>query len=341
MLNSDDALISSQTKKQKHDPIQKLHNGCAQFIEERWSLVNSVALKQPFQLSLLTRGNPERGDTPSSILLKFIPQEIWNILVSTVNRNLSAGCNSVSSQRWSSKPTSMAEMIKFYAFILLIESTYGNNNQNLREHFLEIQKKYGKIKGLGMDRFESLRRAFNPSISEIKQICDILHTVFHSHIDPIPVVTVDESVIAYQPSAQVKKQGDQSREPIPVVFLPRKPHPNGLETFLAVTPVDHPGKPRRGLPYILDIHPHLRVGDCSPQQIVKLFMQRWLGESKPHWVGDAAFGSTEVLAEIEEWGEMEPFPFPTPFPTSTCGRCFPATSLLLIHGMLLQMRRSG
>ena len=126
--------------------------------------------------------------------------------------------------------------------------------------------------------------------------------------NPIQVVTVDESVIAYQPSAQVKKQADQLGEPIPVEFLPMRPHPNGLETFLAVTPVDHPGKPRRGLPYILDIHPHLRVRDCSSQQIVRLFMQRWLGESKPHWVGDAAFGSTEVLAEIEEeWREIGTF----------------------------------
>ena len=29
-------------------------------------------------------------------------------------------------------------------------------------------------------------------------------------------------------------------EPIPVVFIPRKPHPNGLEIFLSVTYIDNP-----------------------------------------------------------------------------------------------------
>jgi hypothetical protein len=43
--------------------------------------------------------------------------------------------------------------------------------------------------------------------------------------------------MAYQPRKKVKIAAEIQGEPISVVFIPRKPHPNGLEIFLVTTPV--------------------------------------------------------------------------------------------------------
>jgi len=42
----------------------------------------------------------------------------------------------------------------------------------------------------------------------------------------------DEQLVGYQPSPQVKKRAEQQGYPIPVVYIPRKPNPNGLLMYL-------------------------------------------------------------------------------------------------------------
>jgi len=56
------------------------------------------------------------------------------------------------------------------------------------------------------------------------------------------------------------------------------------------------------IPYILDLLPHLELNDMAPMEALKLAMQRWPYERKPHIVADAAFGSIEMLEKITTWG---------------------------------------
>lgn len=55
-----------------------------------------------------------------------------------------------------------------------MENTYGNETGHIRNHFQKIQSSFQKVKKLGMDRFQALRRAFNPSIKEITELVNIL-----------------------------------------------------------------------------------------------------------------------------------------------------------------------
>ena len=80
----------------------------------------------------------------------------------------------------------------------------------------------------------------------------------------------------YQPKHATKQKAEQNGEPIPVVYILRKPHPNGLLEYLLVTYVNHPKKRNKKLPYILDIIPHVKAGDSSPTEAVKEFMKRYL-----------------------------------------------------------------
>jgi hypothetical protein len=59
--------------------------------------------------------------------------------------------------------------------VIQIEISYGNDTRNLREHYKNIKLQFGEIRDIGLDRFETLWRALNLSIEEIRQNCDILH----------------------------------------------------------------------------------------------------------------------------------------------------------------------
>jgi hypothetical protein len=57
------------------------------------------------------------------------------------------------------------------------------------------------------------------------------------------------------------------------VNIPRKPHPNGLLLYMCASYQIHPTKPHKKIPFIVDILPHIQVGDSAPilavQQIIK------------------------------------------------------------------------
>ncbi len=85
---------------------------------------------------------------------------------------------------------------------------------------------------------------------------------------------VDESIIAYQPGADVKAKAAVKGEPIPVIYIPRKPHPNRLELFICASFINNPAKVGGVIPFILNILPHLKVGDVSPVESVRQVMKR-------------------------------------------------------------------
>ena len=106
-----------------------------------------------------------------------------------------------------------------------------------------------------------------------------LLTIFHnSFARDVSVVVVDEQHMnAYQPKAHIKARAENRGEPIPVTFIQRKPHPNGLLEYLLVTYVQHPARINSVLPYVLDIQPHLQVGDASPSEAaMRAFMSRYV-----------------------------------------------------------------
>jgi hypothetical protein len=296
--SNESASEGPKTKKQRLDPDTQLEQCCAQFIENNWKLVCSVTIQFVPQPLLLKR--IDGSQNLMSLFFKFLPENLWNLLVSVVNRNLVQGRSSSFPVRSCFREVNVAELVRFYGLMVLIENTYGNNTTKLRSHFSMVSESCGGVKKLRMDRFQALWRAFNPSIDELRQIADILHSVWSSFIENVSLVTVDETLVAYQPSPKKKQQAESLGEPIPVVYIPRKPHSNGLEAFLLASYVPHPARENAVLPFIIDIYPHLIVGDSPPQDVVRTFMQRWQIHAKPHFVGDSAFGSFGLMKEIQQ-----------------------------------------
>lgn len=75
--------------------------------------------------------------------------------------------------------------------------------------------------------------SFAPSASQINVICVYLHHRFISHLEEhsVQLATFDEQTIGYQPSHIAKKKADDAGEPIPIYFIPRKPHPNCMVIY--------------------------------------------------------------------------------------------------------------
>src|SRR5690606_207527 len=117
----------------------------------------------------------------------------------------------------------------------------------------------------------------------------------------------DEAVLGYQPSHSVKEKAIETGEPIPVVYIKRKPHPNGLLIYHAVTMVRNPINSESPLPFIVDMLPHLTVGDGSAVRAFERFIDRWTRPERPHFISDAAFGSEHLLQKVSEFGGTATF----------------------------------
>jgi len=141
-------------------------------------------------------------------------------------------------------------------------------------------------------------------LDEIPVIADLISKNSSALVRDVSFCLIDESVVQYQPSKDAKKKAEQALEPIPTVYIPRKPHPNGLELFLATTSMPHPLSSEKKMAYILDILPVCRVGDSAPLAAFRKFVDRWAFANQPHWVADAAFGSFDMMDYIEQKGGL-------------------------------------
>ena len=141
----------------------------------------------------------------------------------------------------------------------MVENTFGNSNKDIHTHYKAIKQQYGKVKNLGLDRFTTLLSCFSPSIDQLSHISNLFHDTFSSFINSIDMCVIDESLIGYEPKKQSKEKAETMGEPIPVVFIPRKPHPNGLLIYQATTFILDPVT-NSHLPFIIDLLHHLCQG---------------------------------------------------------------------------------
>lgn len=235
--------------------------------------------------------------------MEHLPLAVWEAVGKAMNTNLAKGRDNSSKLRyWARRVVTTDEVLQFYGYIVLIENTYGNNTAVLKDHFSDLKQHKPLVHAMSWERFRALKTAFYGPDELIREICLQFHAATNKWITEVEEATADEIVIEYKPSKKVKDHFEQLGIPIPVVYFPRKPHPNGLEDMALMTFVEHPGNPNKKLPYMLDLLPHLVVGDCAPIACVQQFMKQWIQPTKPVFVVDAGFSSYELVKEINTWG---------------------------------------
>jgi len=116
------------------------------------------------------------------------------------------------------------------------------------------------------------------------------------------VVTIDEPLIGYEPSKADKGRMEQAGTPVPVVYIQRKPHPNGLECFVAGTCAIDSGT-RKSVPYVCALVPQLEISNYTNTEVVEKIVREWpaaLGH--PQYVVDAGFGHESLAATVASNG---------------------------------------
>jgi len=146
---------------------------------------------------------------------------------------------------------------------------------------------------MGFNRFKSIHSSLVFDIAKLLEFFDLLRTSFQKYWTPGSIVCFDESVYAYKPRKSTKEKSEKKGDPIPSVYIPRKPHPNGLLNWCLVTVSS-----TTGLPFVIDFEPHLSFPTISGQNAILKMHQRWPYPFKPCYVADATIGSFELLQEM-------------------------------------------
>eukprot|EP01105_Mastigella_eilhardi_P014704 TRINITY_DN3345_c0_g1_i2.p1 TRINITY_DN3345_c0_g1~~TRINITY_DN3345_c0_g1_i2.p1 ORF type:complete len:434 (+),score=59.09 TRINITY_DN3345_c0_g1_i2:763-2064(+) len=181
-----------------------------------------------------------------------------------------------------------------------MENSWGNGVHDYRQHLKVVKQLVGKkLPGLGQSRFESLLHAFRLPIAELWSVASLLSAAFQQHVASAHVATFDELLFGYQPSADTKLDAERAGEPIPVVFIQRKPHPNGLLIYLLATCVKNSLK-GKNVPFVLSIFPHLTAGDIRAQVTFQACVDAW-PHQQLHYIADA-FGSLKVANHVVDKG---------------------------------------
>lgn len=101
---------------------------------------------------------------------------------------------------------------------------------------------------MGVNRFKAIHASVGFSIEKLKSFSSILRKSFQFYWMPGSVVCFDESIYGYQPRKKTKATAEQKvffhilsayfihqGNPVPTVYIPRKPHPNGLLNWVCAS----------------------------------------------------------------------------------------------------------
>jgi len=170
---------------------------------------------------------------------------------------------------------------------------------NMKDNFASLKRTYGwKI---GINRYSAIHSSFEFTIEQLQDIFNQIRSSFQKYWDPGSIMIIDESLYAYKPKNTTIAKIENT-EPIPVVYIPRKPHPNGLLNFLFATKSSN-----TGLPYVIDFQPHLTHPQLTPSEIVRLFVARWTYSHSPIIVGDSKIIGFKLVNELMEQGIRSTF----------------------------------
>jgi len=151
------------------------------------------------------------------------------------------------------KKLTITQLLQFIGLFILIENKYSKSSKpDTKKNFAEV-KNEADVEFMGLNRYSAIKSCIRPSNDEFDLLVEDWIQCSNNHWTPGTVVAVDEALFAYQVRKEVKEEYENRKDPIPMHYIPRKPHKNGLLAWVLATKSDHTNKP-----YVLDMIPHYR-----------------------------------------------------------------------------------
>jgi hypothetical protein len=276
----------------------KVKDNLSKFHEEGWKILENPELDMKNTEALVSAPNfsicgRSINMTPKKafnvIFKKAIP-----IIAEILNRNLgeSHSYNTSTTARHSKKGVDIRETRHFLGILCLVTTMRGPDCKSHIENFRKIWHT-----PIGWNRYRTLLSCYEPNNEEFGLLENAFRTTFQECWIPGRQIAVDESVWSYCPGKVVLDGCRREGIRIPLVYIPRKPHPNGMMAYLLAC-TSH----STGLPFVLDFELHRNFPQISAVASAKAFLARWPYPTKMDLVADSAFGSFNTLTHLQEMG---------------------------------------
>lgn len=183
-------------------------------------------------------------------------------------------------------------MKRFYAMFLLVGQTRSQANPDLKSVIKSLKNRYPQM--LSARRYSAFFSCFIFTDAELQSISELIKGISKARWSAGTDLAVDEHTIAIKkPSEATHLKAQQSGDPIPHHYIPRKPHPNCLLIWLCGTK-----STTTGLSYILDLEPDLSVPTVSGRKALRNFASRWSYAHRPHFVVDSALMGRNLVNDM-------------------------------------------
>jgi hypothetical protein len=113
---------------------------------------------------------------------------------------------------------------------------YAENKHTREQRNLDAVLRGGRDKGLkmiGLVRFHAIFRHLIPNNEEFKTLFSLLRTACRQAWCGFGPCAIDESLYEYQPAKATQLEFEAKFDVIPLCYIPRKPHKNGLLNYQA------------------------------------------------------------------------------------------------------------
>jgi hypothetical protein len=227
---------------------ERLKDKISKFLEEGWEVLKTSDLNLKHKAHMISGPNVKitgrTGNMTPKKAFDIIFTDALKVIQEILNRNLGEWYSFAepSNARYVKKKVDSAETRKFFGILITITTMKGPGHGSSYENFRDISNP-----PMGWQRYRALLSAYEPNDEEFAKIEEAFRTSFQNAWIPGRVVAVDEAVWSYSPGRNCLDNCTKEGIRIPLVYIPRKPHPNGqmayllgCESFLT------------GLPFIID-----------------------------------------------------------------------------------------
>ncbi len=234
-----------------------------------------------------------------SLFALLFPIEFWDELALLVSNNMICKVTSKDVSKTRAKyyrPVTSSLLMKWYTMTLLLENKYSSASSHidnqLRKRTKKLKKKGAKLLPLGIHRYHAIMSCFFGDDQEMQELFAKLRGAWQNCFTPDDKGVCDEIVYEYHPRKATKKKHEMNGDAIPVTYIPRKPHPNGLLNYKLAF------KTAQGRPYVVDFEPYLISVGYSPIDAMAKMIDRWPYQHRLHLICDSAFDNVEVLKKV-------------------------------------------
>lgn len=259
------------SKKDKENDIDyqesKLKSDILRFNTEGYVVINQDDLeKDIIDLSLSAGTNIRRTwiSNPLRVYFSINSMRIFNELLRSVNeeaiRLTTTNEVAESSKKYYSK-VSIVDLLRFLGIFILLENMYGNSTPTQDENFIKLKEEENFA--MGKHRYDAIKKCIKPTNEVFDLLVEEWVLQSKDHWIPGTEVTVDESIYAYEVRSGTKQKYVDDHDAIPLHFIPRKPHKNGLFAWVMATKSYETNKP-----YVLDIIPHYKYLNIITSHII-------------------------------------------------------------------------